>query len=515
MKKLLLTFISAIPGYNGFAQILDHDFDNDGVVITSIVPAKDNAYAMVALPDKSLVVAGSSYGPTYHDFALVKYREDGTLEPGFGTNGVAVTSFGPAQDIAYAIARQADGKLVVVGGSNNGSRYLFAVARYTANGQLDPAFGSGGKVITSLGTGDDIAKAVVIQPDNKILVAGYSTTSNADFAIIRYNPDGSLDPSFSFDGKVTTDLASQNDYGMGMALQPDGKIVIAGVAYQGGQGKVGMCRYDGSGALDNTFGTAGIAIRNINAQYCGAHSVALQDNKIVIAGTNYTSSSVSNFFVGRFTATGAWDVTFNSGSTPGYNSIQSANGFESAYSIAIQPDKKILVSGAVNINSGNDDFALVRLLQDGVMDVNFHQGLLTKSVGAVDGGVAVGVAADGKILVAGSTSTSVNDGDIVVLRYIDTMLLGVNDLAAIEHLVVYPNPASGQMQLFYELSEKTKVSVAIYNNLGALVEIVMPDDLQAPGKKNIIFSTKNLIPGNYYISVKTSWETRALPFIKQ
>jgi len=118
---------------------------------------------------------------------------------------------------------------VVAGFSNNGSNFDFALVRYNTDGTLDTSFDSDGKVTTAIGSGNDVAYSVAIQSDGKIVAAGYSDNgSNDDFALVRYNTDGSLDTSFDSDGKVTTAIGVSDDYANSVAIQSDGKIVAAG-----------------------------------------------------------------------------------------------------------------------------------------------------------------------------------------------------------------------------------------------------------------------------------------------
>src|SRR5262245_55744667 len=162
---------------------------------------------------------------------------DGDLDPIFGTDGKVLTDFDHSTDIANAVAVQADGKLVVVGTTylnNDFSGEDFAVARYNPNGTLDLTFGVGGKVQTDFPGLAAVASSVVIQPDGKIVVAGGAfplLTFLGDFKVVRYNPNGSLDNSFGQGGIVTTTFPGQGSYAFAIALQADGKIIAAGTDF--------------------------------------------------------------------------------------------------------------------------------------------------------------------------------------------------------------------------------------------------------------------------------------------
>src|SRR5262249_11182498 len=150
------------------------------------------------------------------------------------------------------------GKIVVAGFFYNGSNYDVAVVRYNADGTLDSGFDSDGKLTTALSTSSDYAYAVAVQPDGKIVVAGHSYNgSNYDVAVVRYNADGTLDASFDSDGKVTTPVGTSNDYAQDVTVQPDGKIVVAGSSSSGTETDMAVVRYNADGSLDTSFGTGG------------------------------------------------------------------------------------------------------------------------------------------------------------------------------------------------------------------------------------------------------------------
>ena len=241
---------------------LDPSFGRRGKVLTRLGSGVGvaEAAAVAIQRDGKIVAAGGGAGY----FALARYSASGTLDPTFGTAGRVRTGFGSPGE-ANGVAIQADGQVVAAGRTSAGS-YDFALAQYTAEGSLDAGFGSGGKVVTNLGVRDgsksnDWALAVATQGDGKIVVAGSSDARGEpaekggyvkDFALVRYNPDGSLDRSFGSGGKVLTRFVG-NAQAQAVAIQRDGSIVAAG----GGAGYFALARYSASGTLDPTFGTAG------------------------------------------------------------------------------------------------------------------------------------------------------------------------------------------------------------------------------------------------------------------
>ena len=196
------------------------------------------------------------------EFALARYNADGSLDTSFGDGGKVTTGFDPADvtdDRVAEIVLQPDGKIVAAGTIYNGSNYDFALARYDPDGSLDSGFGAGGTVTTALGPNHDFASALALQPDGKIVVGGLSEQLSGDgFALARYNADGSLDMNF---GTLGTTLTRPSGWAEAIVLQPDGRILAGGWIWAGSDDdyNFGVVRYRANGALDASFGAGGIA----------------------------------------------------------------------------------------------------------------------------------------------------------------------------------------------------------------------------------------------------------------
>jgi uncharacterized delta-60 repeat protein len=350
---LLPTFSYAQPGS------LDLSFDNDGKVTTTIGSGDDDGYSVAIQSDGKIVVAGYSYNGSDNDFALVRYNADGSLDNTFDSDGKVTTAIGSSDDQGNSVVIQSDGKIVVAGSSNNGSNDDFALVRYNADGSLDNTFDSDGKVTTAIGNGNDEGNSVAIQSDGKIVVAGYSYNgSDNDFALVRYNADGSLDNTFDSDGKVTTAIGSGMDIGLSVAIQSNGKIVVAGYSYNGSDNDFALVRYNADGSLDSTFDSDGKATTAIGSGNDNGYSVAIQgDGKIVVAGSSNNGSNI-DFALVRYNIDGSPDNTFDN---DGKVTTAIGNGDDVGESVAIQSDGKIVVVG-YSYNGSNNDFALVRYM---------------------------------------------------------------------------------------------------------------------------------------------------------
>lgn len=350
------------------------DLSFGGGVQTTPIGYEDYANAVAVQPDGKVVVAGSSSSNAGTFVTLVRYGRDGGLDTTFGNGGKLVTPVGASDDAALALAVQADGRIVVVGSTEQAATGQdFLLLRYLADGSLDPSFGAGGKVITSFGDDSDRALAVAIQPDGKIVVGGESqsgaSTSGIDFALARYLPNGALDPAFGNGGKVVTAISSHagRDSIYALALPVvDGEQRILAV---GGEGNFQAARYRANGQLDAGFGSGGKVTDLFNASIGSARSVVLlPGGQAVLAG------SVANDFAAvQLTAQGTLDASFGTGGR--FVHAVSATNWNSATALVRQADGKLVLGGWVYTgNSSAGDFAALRIDARGQLDASFGTG---------------------------------------------------------------------------------------------------------------------------------------------
>jgi uncharacterized delta-60 repeat protein len=329
-------------------------------------------------------VAGESAGINGFDFAVTRYNADGSLDTTFNGTGRLMTNFGSGTgDYANSVTVQTDGKILVAGysyDSVSGTHYHFALTRYNADGSLDTSFNGTGKLVTDIGSADwGIGYSVTVQPDGKIVVAGESDGINGfDFALARYNLNGSPDTSFNGTGKLVTDIGSGDwDSGYSVTVQSDGRIIVAGDSLGGNaySSDFALVRYNPNGSLDTTFNGTGKVLTDFGGgTYDSGKSVVVQhDGKLLVAG--YTDGDNGNgsgdFALVRYNVNGSLDTSFN-GSGKVVTDIGKAT-FDTAMSVALQPDGKILISGATdNVDGfGPADFAIVRYNSDGSLDTTF------------------------------------------------------------------------------------------------------------------------------------------------
>jgi uncharacterized delta-60 repeat protein len=416
MAALLVAAVSIGPIEVALADSgdLDLTFDTDGMVTTDFGDI-DGGYAVVIQPDGKIVVAGDTGFGLASDFAVARYDDDGSLDTTFSSDGKVITDFGTDYDRGKAIALQPDGKIVVAGDTGFGLASDFAVARYNSDdGSLDTTFDGDGKVTTDFGGSNDEGRAIVVQPDGKIVVMGTAFIGDSlDFAIARYNVDGSLDTTFGGDGKVTTDFAGGSDAGNGVALQPDGKIVGVGKAATSSFGDFALARYNPDGSLDTTFGSGGKVTTDFGNNESG-NAVALQpDGKIAVVGNALVVSY--DFAVARYNVDGSLDTTFDGDGKVTTDVVAHDYG----KTVAVQANGKIVMAGYFTSSSDDPDFTVVRYNDDGSLDTTFGgDGKVTTDF-AGDGEAAYGVAfQDDKIVVAGAATIGDNH-DFAVVRYMN------------------------------------------------------------------------------------------------
>jgi uncharacterized delta-60 repeat protein len=440
---IILSTIAAVQAA-GFA-ILDPGFGDGGFVTGDFGGDDDAGRAIAVQADGKILVAGEAND----DFLLVQYHADGTLDTGFGgASGYVATDFGQTQDAAHDLAIQADGKIVVVGTASGD----FALARYGTDGALDTSFAEDGRTTTDFGDVADVAFAVVIQPDGKILAVGKANpagTGNQKVALARYLPDGSLDSSFGEGGRVMFAYVADDDMGWSEAnavmLHPDGKIIVAGAWYwleplpgppampgEAGlgaeaespaapliQSDMAVAQLDSSGELDPQFSADGIARVDFFGRDDAALSGVLQpDGKIVVGGFALPQRRSRDFAVVRFNADGSLDPAFGTGGVVTADlspalSVYDSN--ETPHALLLGVDGKITLVGDVSVVYNESDLALVRFTADGSLDPSFDEGdgmVVTDLTGGLDYGWAAGLQPDQRILVTGRS-----DDDLFVARY--------------------------------------------------------------------------------------------------
>ncbi len=342
---------------------LDTNFDGDGKRVDDVGNVPTGAVAVASQTDGKIIIMGTH--------SVVRLKADGTLDPSFDVDGKSKVPFGFMQDGLL----QPDGKIVVAGSALEPALpgYNF-VYRFNTDGSLDTAFGNGGMAAIRIGDGDAYVRAVTLQPDGKIVVAGDANTGPAtgfDFAAARFLANGSPDTDFGTGGKVTTSVSSGDEIGYDVVIQPDGKIVVVGATGADNQRDMALVRYTPGGIPDTSFNSTGRQVTSIGPGSDWIEAVTMQAGKILVAGRTARDGGMgfsSDFALARYNLNGSLDSSFDD---DGIVITRVGTTSDGAHALALQPDGKILAAGYTVMPSGLYDFALVRYDPNGEVDGDF------------------------------------------------------------------------------------------------------------------------------------------------
>jgi uncharacterized delta-60 repeat protein len=393
------------PGPSGQ---LDTTFDTDGKATTA--PFGGEQSKMVMTTDGRFVIVGG----TFTDFIAARFNADGSPDTTFGGTGRVTTDVagGVLTEYARAAALQPDGKLVVAGHvTQSNNSVAVALVRYNADGTLDTSFSGDGKVIETGVLGR--AFAVAVHTDGKILVAGDAPVSGrgadlADMLVARFNPDGSLDTTFGTAGVSVFDVTVGTDLARNLVLMANGASYVAGDALGSDPAlQTGIAKLHPNGTLDTSFGTGGkVAIPGANV---GRGLARQSDGKLLLVGG--TDTFPSSFAVVRLDADGSYDSSFgNAGAMTQRISDSTTGEGDIAAAVAIRHDNRIYVAG--KSGSINENFGLMRLNANGSLDTTFGtNGISTVDFnGLADGAESLAIQGDGKIVMGGYATPTSSDG---------------------------------------------------------------------------------------------------------
>ncbi|TDH28901.1 T9SS type A sorting domain-containing protein [Segetibacter sp. 3557_3] len=497
----LLLFASMINYTIAQPGKLDPTFGNSGIVTTAVGSgaSDDRSYAMAIQPDGKVIMVGLSTGTG--GFAVTRYHVDGRLDSTFDNDGkILMPAINSSVDYARGVALQADGKIIVAGYTRNGMFSYIALVRFNTNGSLDLTFDGDGIVTTAIGPREDFASSIAVQKDGKIVVGGYGFSGTSSvFVAVRYNVNGSLDTTFDVDGKVTIDPNSITATIQSIALQPDGKLVLAGSTREG----FTLVRLNINGSVDPTFGSTGI-VRTVLPGSSMIKSIALQsDGKIVSVGN---SSGHNAFVLTRYNTDGGLDPTFGTGGI-----VLTKIGAYSDYAtgVVIQNNGKLIVTGGTrvdnNIFSNDVDIVVARYNTDGSPDLNFDgDGKVVIALSTkLDEPTAVNLYKN-RIYVGGfaQNATSIIDFALLALQNDDQST--VPNVVANKDLILYPNPTSGAFAIVLSDLIAGLVTVQVMNVNGSVLQQKV---LVVAGSTPTLIERMNLDQypsGTYFIRILTA-----------
>ncbi|HKP88373.1 MAG TPA: PKD domain-containing protein [Thermoleophilaceae bacterium] len=368
---------------NAASRDLDRSFGDDGIALTAVGESDAYATDMALQPNGKIVVGGIGNSPLKGDddvehpdqrgAAIARFNPDGTLDRSFGGDGIVLDHYSLEGSSIDAVAVQPDGKIVVAGGGNCCVSTLY-VARYMPDGARDLGFGDDGLLRLGIRLDSTTARGIALQPDGRILIGGFTNSEDIEPFVVRLTTDGERDPTYGTNGVARLTLGNPQipsaDVG-GLVLQ-DGKAVISGSSSGDGHVDLFVARLDEFGALDQTFGDGGVVYdRAGNDDQYVARDLGLWSDKLIVTGfRGETWEEPRNYLLGRFDGLdGARDTSFNPGGTdPGYVFAGAGDGPPRGDSLAIDP-----VTGAITVagtaeQDGIRKLMVVRYLSDGSRD---------------------------------------------------------------------------------------------------------------------------------------------------
>ncbi len=526
MKRTLMVLLFfALFNEKALSQAgdLDSTFGVNGIV----APFSDGDATDIAVQqDGKILVCG--YGGIGTDgFTVIRLNDSGSLDSTFGTNGISKTTVGAGSNLHGKIAVQSDGKIVVAGTCATFDGYWScALLRLQENGDLDFTFGTAGKLVYSLTDPHQFAnysRGVAIGADQKIttVVSTSTVSNNKVFGVARFTSNGTVDNTFGSNGIVLTPIGNQYASPLSIQVQSDGKTVIGGGSYSTTDGSFATSRYNVNGSLDNSFSGDGkdtlyFYNPNIYNGNCAAYDSYIQPNGLIIMAGKTVSNNIGPVSIARYTVAGNLDNSFGDGGKksleiPGYPIVN-------VLSVTGQADGKIVIAGSCSASTTNFEFTtiVVRIFQDGTLDTGFGvNGVAAFDADILTDAYILSVAMDKQQRIVGA-GYAANLG-FIVLRYLSGLNVGIIDLTTNQHpLMIYPNPVTSEAKISYTLIDDYSVTISLYDMLGREVQRFITGVAQNKGEHSMALSINpSLSTGEYLISISGGKNSQGIKIVLQ
>ncbi len=507
---LLLFVVAQAQAQRTFVP--DSSFGTNGYTISPLGDGEEGAQSFRLQPDGKLVVGGfSNNSNNLNRYALVRYLPDGNLDPAFAVNGKAILELGPANsgghnEAVRGVAIQPDGKIVTAGniGYTQSNTTFLLLARHLPNGDLDSTFGTNG-VVLSTGNNNAFALSVVLLPDGKILTGGsfynFANTNNSwDMQVRRYLANGVLDSTFGVQGSAL--IHRNTDELITLALQTDGKILLAGISGSGSNYDVLTARLHADGRIDSTFAADGISLIALDTRIDVPRQIQqLPDGKVLIVG-NYRNNATGRFdlFMIRLEANGQPDPTFGNSGVVKYNLGNGTNGL---YAALQEADGSYLGAG---YDYKDDAYrtTLFHFLADGSLDSGFGDGgAVIFEIAEESEAKAMELTADGDVIIAGYAVTNGNY-DFLVAQFKDTTLTSTSiTKLLLPDLKLYPNPIAAVATLSLTLDRPLTMDIQLLDPQGREIHRFDPETLTQGSHELLLHFPEHLTQGVYFLHLIT------------
>jgi uncharacterized delta-60 repeat protein len=508
-----------------FAQAqgsLDATFGTNGKVVTAVSAFNDKSKDLLVQPDGKIIVGGEVsvvFGDTSY-IELVRYNANGSIDNSFGVNGKVFTGFANVNCSLKALALQSDGKIIAVGYTLDktiiaNTKTDFAIVRYNPNGSLDTSFDGDGRVTTDFNSDVDIAYALAIQTDGKIIVVGDSKQGRQMQSVMaRYNPNGSLDLSFNVNGKVLTSLFRDDGYQIfTITVLSDNNILLGKRTFSdSGQYQIvatDMLKYSSAGILDMSFGNVGGRLNEVS-QF-PIHKV-LSNGKILIASYIFNPIDGSSIQLLRYNANGRKDSTYGN---QGIIITRYKNPAVSVTDFIEQKDGRIAVLATFStfISGQPDSFGLVRYNYDGSLDNTFGTFGNAHFPRTFNGEQyeKLTIQSDGKLVACGTHTELSNKFNFIVARF-NNLISDVKNPEKIGPLSISPNPTANVLNIDLKNAVSSDFRLTIADMSGRIV-------YQNKYDKSLINNTlqiniSDLMTGLYVLSMTSDKEQMSQLFSK-
>lgn len=524
-----LCFFSFFQSLSAQTLTLDPTFGINGKVVNSFSEIDDTAQSVVELDDGKLLVCGFKRFSLMGNIYLTKYSADGSTDISFGTNGSILTPLTTESGSAHIMKIQADGKILVTGSKSNShiiDFFDYYTTRYNADGSVDTAFGNNGVIVTDILATGDFVKAIGVQSDGKIIIAGYTysnttTSKKAHACLVRYLNDGAIDTTFGTNGHVLLpSLATDsNDYVSDMKILSDDSILLGASTTAletiDDIENIALVKLHSDGAVDTAFGNNGTLITDFGESE-RLYAIDEYEGKIIIAGyTAYHEWSPQYFhkmILAKYSSDGTLDSTFGVSGKVMMNK-DAASVFDGLFGMKVQSDGKILCSGWTGY-TGAMDTLLIQFNTDGSIDTGFNgTGYISTDFDAEDNrNYSFARQADGNIVCAGYTNHEGYNDSVLIRYHVDAL---DNTQFNIEnHFSVFPNPFRDKITLNLNLDVSENLSVDLFDANGRKIKNILQQTFQSGSSATEILMPESLSKGVYFIRVYNGSTNTTLKIIK-
>lgn len=516
MKPFLIFLILIVHASIFKAQYLDPSFSTDGYDVQHIGTVS-YSYKLVLQADNKIISAGTAYVPGHdYDFVVMRYTEEGMPDITFGEDGISTIDFSADEDHASSLVLQDDGKILIAGTSNNVAGNNFGIVRLNTDGSIDTTFAENGFLLFQPENKTCGIDAACLQPDGKIIAAGNtndSTGSNIETLIARFQANGKIDSTFGINGLLYLKIDSNRTSISCAEVSDENKILIGGGYWPENGADFFLARLNSNGDPDTSFNHAGYTITDLFASKEIISSIAITpEGKIIGAGNSYDELSYSGFGMARWNEDGTLDNSFGIGGKSITEFDYDLNeGNDYANDLVIQPDGKLVVAGYRYDFLDGEFIAIARYLVNGVLDISFGDGgkILSK-IGSNCFADAIALNDEGKILISGAS-----DNSFLIARFLSEDATSIANQHTNQIPVLSPNPCASVTFLSYTLTEKTNISICLYDQAGKKITGLVENKMMDAGKYAQTISFPDHLPaGNYFIEITSDIDHKAIHLIK-